>query len=120
LEDDQVDLDAGLARPLDKALGKGDAPALGQDDLQAALARVALADGVGGDQAQPAAGAQQGEGAPEESRAQVGRAAEGGKGRFQPFAIPLAKVATDLQAAHEGRVAEHDIETASGEGIGEL
>jgi len=114
LEGDQVDLDAGLARPLDEASGEGDVSALRQDDLQAAFAGVALADGVGSDQAQPAAGAQQGEGAPEESRAQVGRAAEGGKGRFQPFAIPLAKGATDLQAAHEGRVAQDHIEARGG------
>jgi hypothetical protein len=58
-----------LPGPFDKTARKSNAPALRQNDLQAAFAGIALSKSVGGDHAQPPAGLKQGKAAAEECRA---------------------------------------------------
>ncbi len=111
VEGDEIHFHIGGAGPLDEAPGKGDGAALSEDHGEAAFARVALADGVGGDHAQAPAGFEQAVGAAIERRAQVRRAAVGRISHLQPVAVLVPKGTADFQAPHKRRIAEHDVKT---------
>ena len=100
-----------LAGPRDAAARAVDRAAVPADPAQAGGARVALGDGVGGDQPKRAALAQQAEGPAEEMRRQIGVAMAFRMDRLQPVGIGGRMGGGDRVLPREGRVADDGVET---------
>ncbi len=116
LDEDLRDDDGRFAFPSVAADRAGDRAAVGEDLREAGLARIALADGIGRDQPEGAAVAQQAERAAEEMRAQVGVAVCAGMERLEPIGIGGGVARGDRVLARERRVADDRVEAGVGAG----
>jgi hypothetical protein len=110
---DDADHHRRLARPFEPPPGAHNRAALNEDRRKSRGARVALADRVGGDQAEDTTFAQQTKCSAKEMRDDIGIAMRSLMQRLQPGQIVPSLASDDRVFAGDGRVADDRVEAAT-------